>query len=80
MARGAEKDWLPSPLATVRTIAKTAPQAAPSRASVGWFMVRSFSEDVAAPDATSADPGTSSAAAANLAPPGGGNPVPPAGG
>jgi hypothetical protein len=37
-ARGAENDWLPSPLATTRTIAKTAPQAAPSRESVGWFI------------------------------------------
>ena len=38
IARGAENDWVPSPLATTKTIAKTAPQAAPSRESVGWFM------------------------------------------
>src|SRR5580693_8873302 len=37
-ARGPEKDWLPLPAATVRTIAKTAPQAAPSRESVGLFI------------------------------------------
>src|SRR5437660_8691490 len=43
-------------------------------------MVRSFGEDVAGSDATSADPGASSAAVANLTPPAGGKPVPPAGG
>jgi hypothetical protein len=37
-ARGPENDWLPSPLATTRTIAETAPQAAPIPESVGWFM------------------------------------------
>ncbi len=34
-ARGPEKPLLPLPAATVRTIAKTAPQAAPSLGSVG---------------------------------------------
>lgn len=37
-ARGPEKGWLPSPFAANRTIAKTAPQAAPSRDDAGWFM------------------------------------------
>ena len=38
IARGAENDWVPSPLAATKTIAKTAPQAAPSREIVGWFI------------------------------------------
>ena len=66
-ARGPEKDWSPLPAATVRTMAKTAPQAAPSRESVDWFMsgssVRIGCVDS---DAKSAGPGASSAALAKL--------------
>ena len=80
-ARGPEKGWLPSPAATVRTMAKTAPQAAPSRESVGWFMSgASMRMGCVGSDARSSGPGASSAAVANFAPPRGGNPVPPAGG
>src|ERR1700749_1923943 len=80
-ARGPEKDWSPLPAATVRTMAKTAPQAAPSRESVGWFMSgSSMRMGCVGSDARSGRPGASSAAVAKFAPPRGGNPVPPAGG
>src|ERR1700684_4545210 len=92
-ARGPEKVWVPLPLATVRTMAKTAPQAAPSRASVDRFMVSdwlmfadlfmvlpSWQVVALAADATSPGLGASSAAVAKSGPPRGGNLVPPADG
>src|SRR6516164_5504019 len=81
IARGPENGWLPLPFATTRTIAKTAPQAAPTRGIMGWFMVgASLGDGHCGLDATSGGPGASSAVTANLAPPAGGNLVPPAGG
>src|SRR5580693_5765958 len=81
MARGPEKVWVPLPLATARTMAKTAPQAAPSRGSVDWFMISASWQVVAlAVDATNPGLGASSAAVAKSGPPRGGNLVPPADG